>query len=232
MSATYPISVVIPALSISCSLKKLLSGLDVCSIHEFILVLPNSVSRTSVDEELPISLRTVYANRGRGAQIQAGIDHAQSPYILILHADSELSSNCVDQIYEILKDEDVSLGCFQLKIGSQRLASKLFSSLARFDSVFTTFGDQGFFFRREDFQRVCPDLSAYPLMEDMVIRQSLRKIGRVRKSKYQITTSPYRFEKHGFWKAQWMNFIIILRFLRGECPRKLYAEYYNLAPKS
>jgi len=232
MPALNQICIVIPALSITAELKKLIGSLNANIIAQVLVVFPDSVSGSQFNEKLGVNTQFIYAKRGRGAQIQAGIDRAPGPYILVLHADSALNSHCLEQIPQILSEEGVALGSFQLKIDSQKWVAKLFSSLARIDSVFTTFGDQGFFFRKEDFIRSCPDLGDYPLMEDIVIRRSLRKIGKVRKSKLEITTSAYRFEKQGFWRTQWLNFVTIIRFLRGECPRKLYAEYYDWVPES
>jgi len=175
------------------------------------------------------------APRGRGPQIAHGLDLAiadqTSEAIWVLHADSVPHERAIDSIFQILSQPKTALGMFRLDFGRPHWAYHLFSCLARFDSALTSFGDQGFFFRRKDVAGLWPwlkdELSAAPILDDVVLRRALKSCGWVKKSKLKIGTSPRRFERYGLWQTQCRNMMILLRARFGASPFMLYESYYN-----
>lgn len=193
------------------------------------------VSQNILHHAAPHKPLYLNAPKGRGAQIAKAIKACTHPYIWILHADSLPHEDSVPAIQHLLSSRQTALGCFPITFSQDSIWLKLFSFVSRFDSCFTTFGDQGYVFRRSDFEALELDLNAYPLLEDVALRRALITRGVVRKSHLKITTSARRFEKLGCLRTQFYNFGIIIRHALGENPRKLYERYYGVpiqtAPK-
>jgi len=216
------ISVIIPALRVSSSLRQLTVDLGKADIFEILIISPGS--------PLPMTgpkLRAISARTGRGPQIQAGLDAARGDIIWILHSDSHIPPGAVNALRAINKEPSVSLGCFPLGFDKTGFWLSLFAAMSRFDSPFSTFGDQGYFFNRRLLGDL-PDLNRYPLMEDVVIRRALLGHGRVKKSVLTITTSARRFDRYGPLLTQLKNAATLISFWLGTSPEKLYQDYYGL----
>jgi len=98
------------------------------------------------------------------------------------------------------------------------------------DTALTSFGDQGFFFRQDDMDRLWPvlrpALMRAPILEDVILRRQLKSLGRVKKSHLKIGTCPNRFERRGLWSTQFLNAVILLRSRLGTPATQLYHSYY------
>ena len=249
------LAVIIPLYKDWQALERLLPQLTPLAIHEIIIsVAPSSGQddnlvqnpKALIDRFLPQNpalarayparispkIKLLTAPKGRGAQIDAGIKAAKSDFIWVLHADSLIHIQSAQSIRDNLAQPSISLGCFTLKFSpsdniSQRLSLGLFAYFSRFDSPLTTFGDQGFFFRRADYTRLKCDLNHYPLLEDVALRRALKDLGAVKRSPIALTTSSRRFMKRGIWKTQYFNLRILWRYWRGESPKQLYQDYYG-----
>ena len=221
------ISVVIPALEHNSALDDLVENLTHDSITQIIVVFPISTELQHSTKQYGDRVQFLEAVKGRGGQIQTGIEQSSEDIIFILHADSGVKNADIGEIFKILSISDVALGSFRLQFDRDCWPAKLFAWFTRFDSVFTTFGDQGFFFRRTDFLAAKIDLTENPLMEDVILRRALRRTGRVQKANSCITTSTQRLEKLGFWRGQWINFTLIIQFMFGVNSQQLYRKYYG-----
>jgi len=218
------ISVIIPSRRNDDALKRLENQLLSLDVNEIIIVKPFREDR---DTNRHPKTSYLQSKQGRGPQIAKGLAAAKHPYLWILHADSHVSASAPDAIRQVLSNRKVALGCFSLKFDNPSRILSLYAWLSRLDTMFTTFGDQGFFFRRETVLNSGLDLSKYPLMEDFVLRRHLKTYGKTVKSSEVIITSAKRFERHGIIRTQLMNAYFIFAFLLGMSPRKLYDRYYN-----
>jgi len=176
------------------------------------------------------NIRWTAAVRGRGPQIAHGLSRAKGDYLWVLHADSEIHENSVPEIANILKNRAVSLGMFQLNFNRPRWDYRLFEFFASFDMPLSSFGDQGFFFRKDDMDKIWtqlyPALQKAPILEDVILRHRLKRLGRIQKSRLKIGTSPHRFERYGLWRTQICNAIILARSRLGTPAELLYQSYY------
>jgi len=178
------------------------------------------------------------APRGRGPQIAQGLQEAlednQCQWVWVLHADSKPPPGAAQEITRILSAPEITMGMFRLSFGRRHWTYHLFEGFARFETSLTSFGDQGFFFRRSDAAALWPnlkdDLMQAPILEDMILRRAFKSRGRIKKSRLQIGTSPRRFERYGLWRTQFKNISILLRARFGVAPKQLYKIYYNSAP--
>ena len=217
------ISVIIPAIKNTSSLTELVQSLDSLDIAEILITGPQITLPVIGDK-----VRHLSAPIGRGPQIQAGLNAAMGNIIWILHSDSEIPPHAVKAIRKIMAKPSVSMGCFLLEFDKRGFWVSLFAFISRFDSPFSTFGDQGFFFSRGLVQYL-PDLTQYPLMEDVVLRRALMDYGGVKKSALSLKTSARLFNRDGPLRTQIKNAEFLWRFWRGVSSAKLYQDYYATA---
>ncbi|MEP1230241.1 MAG: glycosyltransferase family 2 protein [Litorimonas sp.] len=232
------ISVIIPTYKDDRTLAALLQNLHDMDVTEIIIAdgearpeLPPNL-RAQVSQSLQAKTTWIAAApKGRGSQIHTGINYARSDYIWILHADSRLGKTAPNAIRSLLANTRHSLGTFTLKFDSPDRALSLFAWVSRIDCRLTTFGDQGFFFRRKDYIKLGLDLTPYPLLEDVALRSALKTIGRIKRARVPIVTSARRFKRQGIWATQIFNARILWRYMRGDNPTALYQDYYHPSPQ-
>jgi len=222
------ISLIIPVYNDGVYLRRLLKQVNRLKFKD-ILVIDGGSSDDSRAVVQPYSqAKLLTSERGRGRQIAKGLERARGDYIWILHADSIVPDGAVAHIEQSLRDDGVALGCFRLRYDLGHMVLRCFAWFSRFDSPLTSFGDQGFFFRKADMPE--PDmLNAWPLLEDVALRRILLRThkGKVHKSSLVLHTSARRFVQHGILKTQLINGWILLRCFCGVDPKKLFREYYG-----
>jgi len=216
------ISVIIPTTRLDETLKSLLAQLGGMDIFEILIIQPLDSKPVPKLEQ---NCEWLTAPKGRGSQIQAGLDTAQGDILWILHADSIVPNDAVSDIYDIIQDPVTAMGCFPLKFNYPSLSLKLFAAFSHLSTQLTTFGDQGFFFK-STLKDELPDLNPYPLLEDVMLYRALRKKGRIVKAKSSITTNANRFRRLGIWRTQWRNAVTLWKFHKGVSVKKLYDAYY------
>jgi hypothetical protein len=102
----------------------------------------------------------------------------------------------------------------------------MYSWFTKFDSIFTTFGDQAIVIRREFFN----ELSGFPnltIFEDLELCRKARSKTKIYKLPAFVTTSARRFETIGILKNQLLNALYILQYLVGIHPDKIYKKYFR-----
>ena len=141
----------------------------------------------------------------------------------MLHADTVLPENAVAVVRTALADRAVVGGCFRLKFDDHRRSLRLFAWFSRFDTVFTSFGDQAIFARRDVLGE--NDVPDTPLLEDVAIRSHLRRRGRFIKMPAVVTTAARRFAHRGIWRCQILNGVILAGYFFGVSPARLATLY-------
>ncbi|WP_033404695.1 TIGR04283 family arsenosugar biosynthesis glycosyltransferase [Hirschia maritima] len=225
---THPptISVIIPLLNNIKSVLPLVEQLSELNFHQ--IIIADGGSTDGGIEALLTDSRVEFLNspRGRGIQICGGTAIATGDIFWILHADSVITENVKQQIITTMKNPKVSLGCFHLKFSTDHPILKLYEFFSRFDCQLTTFGDQGYFFRQRDYQKI-GGCSQEPLFEDVDLRRKLKKLGIVQKSNTCITTSAERFMSKGLIKTQLLNVVFLTAYSIGVSPKYLAKIYYS-----
>ena len=176
----------------------------------------------------PSGCRRIQAPRGRGTQCNAGARASTAPALLFLHDDTRLPADARAVVTAALAEPALGLACFRLRFDHSHPLLALYAWCSRFDSVWTTFGDQGYLIRRALFDAVggFPD---WPLFEDVELARRVRRQRapwrRIRKLNAAVTTSAVRFQRGGVLRQQLRNAIAMLRFLAGASPARLAVEY-------
>lgn len=93
---------------------------------------------------------------GRARQMNRGADLATGDTLLFLHADTTLPKNYPSHILHVLNTPRVSVGAFRLKIDLKDWRVRVMEHLVHWRSTLfqLPFGDQGFFVKTSNFQRV------------------------------------------------------------------------------
>ena len=228
----HKISVIIPTYKDDAALEILLKQLQRLDVFEIIVV--DGEGRWTPPHRMANfeKLQWKTTARGRGPQIAHGLACADGDYFWVLHADSQTDPNSLDEITRILNNPNISLGMFRLNFSRPQWTYHLFEFFARLDTGLTSFGDQGFFFRRDDVDHLWkvlyPALTEALILEDVTLRRHLKTLGAVKKSRLKIGSLPRRFERRGLWRTQIRNASILLQAAFGVPPNVLYNSYYGM----
>ena len=219
------VAVIVPTLNEAPRIAPLLASLGADDFHERIVVDGGSSDGTADIAARVPGVVVVDAARGRGAQLNAGAERAASDILLLLHADTQLPDNAVAMIKGALDDPSVVAGCFRLSFDRRHPLLAAYAWATRFDTGFTTFGDQAFFARATAF-RQCGGCPTWPFLEDVELRRRLKGLGRFVKLDAAVTTSARRFFTEGIFKRQAMNAAILALHSAGVSASTL-ARWYR-----
>jgi len=166
----------------------------------------------------------IWPQANRGAQLNCGAACLQTDVLLFLHADSQLPLGFERQVRRALTDPRVVGGCFRLEFDAALPLLQFYSWCTRFSGRFFHFGDQGFFVRREVFERM-GRFRALPFLEDVDFLRRLRRLGRFVVLPAPVVTSARRFLRYGAARQQLRNILLVALFELGVRPERL-ARFY------
>ena len=221
------VGVLIPVFNEAERIATLLNALKEMDVAEIIV---SDGASSDATLEIARSFRgvaIVESARGRGNQINAAAAIAKSPLLIIVHADTILPAGLPSLVRETLSDPTIAAGCFRLAFDRSTPGLDLYAWFSRFETRYTTFGDQCFFMRRETFQAVggAPD---WPLLEDVSLRRRLLAHGRFVKRRETVVTSARRFSKRGVCRQQLRNCAVLTAYSCG-VPVAWLAHFYGAA---
>ena len=142
--------------------------------------------------------RVVEAERGRGAQMDAGARASSGEVLWFLHADTLAPADAVERIAEALSDPRAVGGNFRIRFDGGRAAARFLTWLyPRLRLLGLAYGDSGFFVRRAAYERA-GGFRAFPIFEDLELLRALWKQGRFVQADAAVVTSSRRFEGRSF----------------------------------
>ena len=160
---------------------------------EIIFVDGGSTDRTL--ELIRPEFKVIHSKKGRANQMNIGAQKSQGDILFFLHCDSELPTNFLQEIREVM--QNVQVGCFGIAFHSKNFfmfTCRVISN-HRIKDRKVMFGDQGIFIERELFFEVGM-FPTIPIMEDYQFSLNLKaqkeKLGI---TKHRIYTSDRRFPK-------------------------------------
>lgn len=161
---------------------------------------------------------------GRGVQLRHGAEHARGDALLFVHADSRFAGDPGPVIERVLADPGFQIGTFRLRFDREHPLLGLYARLARIESVFSSFGDQGILIRRGLYERI-GGFPAWPLLEDVELLRNARKIATIELLATDIITSARRFTHDGVMLRQIRNLMMLAHYLSGRSPHSLAHRY-------
>ncbi len=168
----------------------------------------------------------VSSPKGRGIQLNEGAKRAKGEILFFVHADTLITNEFFPIVEKYFQDERRKLAKCSLMFNQQNWLLRCYAYLARIDSLWTSFGDQGIVVRKKFFEELggFPD---WPLLEDVAFFQKARKLTKIYTLSAQVITSAERFVRNGIIRQQLFNAKIILKYLCGVSPDRLAVEYEN-----
>jgi rSAM/selenodomain-associated transferase 2 len=218
------ISVIIPTFNEEQGIKKVLQCLTQEAVfHEILVVDGGSLDKT---RELASPLaKVVLSKKGRGIQLNEGVEHAKGEILFFLHGDCLIEPGTLAEIEKAMRK--FSGGCLTQSILDSnplfRFIEWTGNVRARLCKVF--YGDQGIFVRKDVFLKL-GGYPSLPLFEDIEFTRRLRKKHPTIVLSKRIYTSNRRWNRQGILKTTLMNRLLLTLFYFG-LPVDLLSKWYR-----
>jgi rSAM/selenodomain-associated transferase 2 len=217
------LTVVVPVYEDDNALARLL---DLLSRWRLPVVVVDGAA-SAATEQLANSFAATYLSSapGRGGQIARGVEVAASPWVWVLHADSQPSVAAYERLKVIVKTNDCCWGRFNVRLEGFALIAFLMNWRSRLSRICT--GDQGMFFSLSALEQI-GGFPPQPLMEDIeVSRQLKRSSGHFLALPELIHASPRRWRERGLLVTVVSMWWYRLRYFAGADAADLYMRYYG-----
>ena len=219
-------SVIIPTLNEEKFLPPLLKHLKIFNEDIEIIIADGGSVDSTVKIAERFDVKVCRSEKGKGIQLNNGAVCATGAVLIFLHADTFLPANAFSLINEYLLVRKVDIAAFKMKFDKESFLMDIYSWFTKFDSIFTTFGDQAIVIRRDFFN----ELNGFPkltIFEDLELCRKARSKTKIYKLPAFVTTSARRFETIGTIKNQLLNALYILKYLVGIDPDNIYKNYFR-----
>lgn len=226
MPVLAPLTIIMPTLNaasaLPATLDALLEGVWEGLVRQVVISDGGSKDATQRIAEAA-GAEWVIGAPGRGGQIARGVAATQTPWVLILHADTVLEEGWTEAVRAAIADPDAAHH-FQLGFDTRGVMPGLVAGWANWRArvLGLPYGDQGLLIHRDLLDAVggVPDL---PLMEDVSMARALK--GRHRQMKVRAVTSAAKFERDGWVRRGARNLILLARYFAGADPVTLAKAY-------
>ncbi len=227
------LAIIVPTLNESDQIATCLSSLQALNRPaDEIIVSDGGSSDQTVTIAQSMGVHVVTSQRGRGAQIRAGVEAASADVVLVIHADCVCNKRISQQVMTVLtQNPEVVGGAVGQRFDRSSLHLLIIEMLndARATLGGASFGDQGQFFRMAAIQQQggFPD---YPLMEDIELSLRMMKAGHVVLLDGGIQNAARQWQ-NGFLTRILLilRLVIVFRLSRlfnRDVTKKLYQRYY------
>lgn len=217
------VSVIIPTYNEESTIHKTLEDLITRHQAKEILVVDggSSDNTAALAKEWTTVLRS---GKGRARQMNEGAQHAKGGIFLFLHADTRLPDGGLEKIKEAILS-GAQGGRFRMKFDQSDFLLRFYESYTRFH--FFSYGDQGFFVRREVFEKLGGFREDVPF-EDIDFYRRLRRMTTPVILKDPVVTSARRFSGVGYLRQKLVNIFLVTLYYAGvnvfRAKEKLYPE--------
>ena len=217
-------SVVIPTLNEESNIRECVLNVRHLDSEAEVIVADGGSTDRTVQIAREAGAVVCRARCGRGTQMNTGAALASGDILLFLHADTRLPPNTFDVLADFFRNGNVQVGTFRVTYAPNHVALALYSILARYDTILSSFGDQCIVVRKQFFTLLggFPD---WPLFEDVHLLRIARTKTRIYKFPATVTTSSRRLQQNGVVRQLARDVWYVVRYLRGMPPEQLAAKY-------
>lgn len=208
---TLRISVIIPTLNEERNIESTLINLQ-RQHHPSEIIVADGGSSDKTTVIASKYAKVVNSKRGRAFQMNEGAKAAVGDAFLFLHADTQLPHQALLKIGDILQSGKKQSGRFRMSFGHGHPLLKFYEYQTRFHLF--SYGDQGFFVKRELFQKM-GGFSAHAVFEDIDFYRRLLKREKPVIIKDPVITSPRRFLQNGIVKQKFINISLATMYYLG-----------------
>lgn len=224
-TTTLTLSVIIPTLNCADTIASTVESVSGSPGTEAIVVDGGSQDDTDLIASQH-GATVVRSMHGRASQMNAGTELSTTDRFLFLHGDTKAPEGFSKTIHEILDDDRIALGAFELGIDTSDWGLRLIEWLANQRSRFFSlpYGDQGIFLRRARFV----EMGGFPklaFLEDLAFVRHARRFGKIHIAPSRVLTSPERWQRDGIIRSTLINQIILAGYFMGFSPENLKRFY-------
>lgn len=238
---TIRVTILIPMLNEEKALPRTIACLDAMEPQpDEILIIDGGSDDGSVALAQAAGFNVMTApKKGRGAQINFGVQEAKGDVICVLHADSILPVDAIVVIRTAMGDDGTALASFMPRIAGptgtrwgstiHNWAKTWYAPLLTRPHLFLRgvrllFGDHAMFFRRGQFLEIGGCDERLVVMEEADLCINLNRFGRIRMIRRWVWTSDRRITEWGRWRANWIYFKVGMMWAFGA--RERLADHY------
>ena len=222
------IAVIVPTLNEAEVIEAALASLQPfrAAGNRVVVVDGDSADRTAA-LAAPLADAVVASARGRARQMNAGASAIAADAYLFLHADTTLPEGAADAVATALGAGMCVWGRFDVAIAGRSRWLPLIAATMNLRSRLTGIatGDQAIFVTREAFQSV-GGYPKQPLMEDVELSRSLRRIGAPACLRATVLTSGRRWERNGVWRTILLMWRLRALYWLGVSPNRLARRWH------
>lgn len=205
------LSIIIPTFNEELWIERTLLAVKASAPDAEVIVVDGSSSDDTVSRASNHA-RVITAKRGRGGQLNAGVEATQGDILLFLHADTLPNTTGLQGLVEAMQKEGVPGGAFRMRFDHdspmyQRITKNVTQRSLRTNSYT---GDQGIFTRRSVFKQL-GGYRDWPFMEDVDYSTRMSKVGPVLLLNHEVETSARRHERWGLLRTQLT--VVLIRIL-------------------
>ncbi|HEX2210229.1 MAG TPA: TIGR04283 family arsenosugar biosynthesis glycosyltransferase [Longimicrobium sp.] len=221
------ISIIVPALDEAAGISDTLRTLQPLRArgHQVIVVDGGSADGT-VPIARSLADEVIASAPGRARQQNAGAGAATGDVLLFLHADTQLPPDADRLVVDGLTRSGRGWGRFDVRLSgrqpSLRMVERMMNLRSRATGIAT--GDQAIFVRRDWFVRA-GGFPRIPLMEDVALSRTLRRMGPPLCLRERVTTSSRRWEERGVWRTIVLMWRLRAAYALGADPARLAERY-------
>ncbi len=221
------LSIIIPTLNEAASIKNTLSALYALKDngHEIIIVDGGSTDQTlSICKQY--TDKVFNSGKGRAKQMNLGAKHASNDILVFLHADTILPDQAGLLVCTALNNKN--WGRFNIKLTGTHVVLRLIEFFMNIRSCLSGIatGDQAIFVYRKTFNSI-NGFKEIPLMEDIELSKSLKKISRPACVGVPVISSSRRWETQGYIRTILLMWRLRLLYFFGVPASQLVKQYYK-----
>ncbi|MBU2491956.1 MAG: TIGR04283 family arsenosugar biosynthesis glycosyltransferase [Bacteroidetes bacterium] len=219
-------SVIIPTLNEEENLELLLNHLRSFDEDIEIIISDGGSRDNTIKIAESFNVKICRSSPGKGLQLNEGTKYAEGKTLIYLHADTFLPQNSFILINDFFCNSHNKIATFKLSFDTENFLMKLYCRATKFDTIFTTFGDQAIVIEKEFLK----SLGGFPnikLFEDVELFRNARKVAPIYKFPAAVITSGRRFYKKGIILTQLFNIYYFTLYLMKVNPDKIYEKYFG-----
>lgn len=220
------ISVIIPCYNEAERLPSLLEALRAGQSRLQIIVVDGGSSDNTAALAEDLADAVVVSARGRAVQMNAGAAMAEGDVLWFVHGDTEFCAPIDQYLSEI--DAASSWGFCRLRLSGRQWYFRMIAAMINLRSGVQAIGtgDQALFVRRKLFDEI-GGYAQIPLMEDVALCKTLKKVAKPLKLQLGLITSSRRWEQQGVIKTVLLMWQLRLLYFIGVSPETLVKRYYS-----
>jgi rSAM/selenodomain-associated transferase 2 len=220
------VSIIIPTINEAANIVGAIESASSAGADEIVVVDGGSNDETQAFVQARQDVIWLSSTPGRARQQNLGAQRASGDVLLFLHADCRLAGDSIAQIRQACVSDAIHWGAFQQRIDAEGFAYRVLErgNAWRVRTRGIAYGDQGLWIRRTLFEQE-GGFADVPLLEDLLLAKSLRKLAWPMLLRGPLHVSARRWQRYGVVRQTIRNWGILTSHALGASPTELAKRY-------